>query len=94
MMPITESNVYQHELIGLQARVESSSNTSQNTVRGVIVDETMNTIIISDGFRDKIIQKKDTVFTLSIQKGHSLVVEGSRLLGKSVERVKNKSGGP
>jgi RNase P/RNase MRP subunit p29 len=94
MMPITESNVYQHELIGLQARVESSNNTSQNTVRGVIVDETMNTIIISDGFRDKIIQKKDTVFTLSIQKGYSLVVEGSRLQGKSVERVKNKSGGP
>jgi RNase P/RNase MRP subunit p29 len=93
-MPITESNVYQHELMGLQARVESSNNTSQNTVRGVIVDETMNTIIISDGFRDKIIQKKDAVFTLSIQKGCSLVVEGSRLLGKSVERVKNKSGGP
>ena len=94
MIPITESNVYQHELIGLQARVESSSNPSQNTVRGVIVDETMNTIIISDGFRDKIVQKKDTVFALSIQKGYSFVVEGSRLLGKSIERVKNKSGGP
>ncbi len=94
MMPITELNVHQHELIGLQARVESSTNTSQNIVRGVIVDETMNTITISGGLGDKIIQKKGTNFVLSIQNGYSCVVEGSRLLGKSIERVKNKSGGP
>jgi RNase P/RNase MRP subunit p29 len=93
MMPITESNVHQHELIGLQARVESSRNTSQNIVCGIIVDETMYTITISDGLRDKIIQKKDTSFVLSIQNGYSFVVEGSRLLGKSIERVRNRSGG-
>jgi ribonuclease P protein subunit POP4 len=94
MMPITESNIHQHELIGVQAEVGSSKNPSQNTVNGVIVDETMNTITISDGFRERMIQKKGTNFVLSLQNGCYFVIEGSRFLGRSVERVKNKSGGP
>lgn len=94
MMPITESNIHQHELIGVQAEVESSKNIVQNTVHGIIVDETMNTITISDGFRERMIQKKDTNLVLSLQNGCSFIVEGSRFLGRPVERVKNKNGGP
>ena len=94
MLPITESNVHQHELIGVQARVESGMNPSQNSIHGTIVDETMNTITISDGSRERMIQKKGTDFVLSLQNGCSFLIEGSRFLGRSIERVKNKSGGP
>jgi RNase P/RNase MRP subunit p29 len=94
MMPITESDVYQHELIGVKARVKSSINPSQNMIKGTIVDETMNTITISDGFRTRMIQKRGTDFLLSLQNGCSFIIEGSSLVGRSIERVKNKSGGP
>ena len=93
MMPITESNVHQHELIGLDARIGYSKNASQKRLHGMIVDETTNTITVSDGLREKVIPKKDTSFILSAHDGSSFVVEGSRFLGKPVERVKNNSGG-
>ena len=94
MMPITESNVHQHELIGVQARVESGLNRSQNSIHGTIVDETMNTITISDGFIERMIQKKGTDFVLYLQNGSSFVIEGSRFVGRSIERIKNRNGGP
>jgi len=94
MAPITERNIHQHELISLTASVIRSTNPPQTGVSGLLVDESMNTVTISDGARNRVIPKKGACFRFNLQDGSTVVVEGDRLLGRPVERVKGKAGGP
>ena len=93
MAPVTKSNIYQHELIGLPVKVMCSSNPSQAGISGLLVDESMNTVTISDGVKDRVIQKKDAHFEVTLPNGSTVIVEGDGILGRPVERVKSKAGG-
>jgi ribonuclease P protein subunit POP4 len=91
--PLTKANIHQHELIGLPASVVYSSNPSQVGISGRLVDESMNTITLSDGVKDRRIQKKDAYFQVVLPDRSIVIVEGSRILSRPVERVKGKVGG-
>ena len=93
MVPTTEKNVHQHELIGLHARVVCSSSPSQVDISGLLVDEGMNTVTISDGVKDRMIQKKGACFQLILPDRSTVIVEGHRIQGRPIERVKGKAGG-
>lgn len=93
MVPITEKNIHQHELIGLPASVACSSNPSQVGISGLLVDESMNTVTISDGVKDRRIQKKDACFQIVLHDGSTVIVGGHRIQGRPIERVKGKAGG-
>jgi len=92
-VPLTKSNICQHELIGLHASVACSTNPSQIGVSGLLVDESKNTVTISDGVKDRRIQKKGACFHFALPDGSTVIVEGHRILDRPVERVKGKVGG-
>ena len=78
--------ILNHELIGLEAEVLEDSNSSNVSIKGEVIDETMNTIVINcDGA--KRLAKKNAVFKFKLN-GEAVKVEGSALQGRPEERVK------
>ena len=63
---ITPGNVCRHELIGLKAAVERSTNPSQVGISGIVADETKNMLVIFSGDRLKAVQKKGAVFRMHL----------------------------
>jgi RNase P/RNase MRP subunit p29 len=54
---IDDENIFAHELVGLQARIEESSDISLTGLSGMIVLETKNMISIKTGTGVKHISK-------------------------------------
>jgi ribonuclease P protein subunit POP4 len=78
--------ILNHELIGLEAKVLEDSNPSNVCIKGAVIDETMNTIVIdSDGA--KRVAKKNAVFKFKLN-GEAVKVEVSALQGRPEDRVK------
>lgn len=84
-MKILPKNVKKHELIGLEAEVEDSSNESQVGIEGEVVDETKKTINISG----KIIPKKDSSFIFTLPDDSRVRVNGEIIYSSPEERIKN-----
>lgn len=91
MSKIVPRTLLRHELIGLEARVIDSVNSGYIGIKGRIVDETRNTLIISQEGRDKVIVKENTLFHLSLPDEVIVEVEGRYLVGRPQDRVKRKS---
>jgi RNase P/RNase MRP subunit p29 len=86
-MPIVKENVLRHELIGLKAIVECSSNPSHNGICGVIIDETKGMIVLYDGIKIKKIQKKNTCFNVQLPDCSEILIDGNDICTRSFERV-------
>ncbi|PTD94311.1 ribonuclease P [archaeon SCG-AAA382B04] len=84
-MKITPKNLKKHELIGLKAKVEESTNKSQIGIRGEVVDETQKTINISG----KTISKKDSTFIFTLPDKKRVRVKGEVINSSPEERIKN-----
>ncbi|MCW4049262.1 MAG: ribonuclease P protein subunit [Candidatus Bathyarchaeota archaeon] len=82
------SNILNHELIGLKVEVLHDSNPSNQKIKGVIIDETMKTLVIKQD-RAKRIAKRNAVFKLNLD-GAAVKVEGRALMGRPEDRVKKK----
>jgi ribonuclease P protein subunit POP4 len=93
MVPITGQNIHQHELIGLPTNVVGSSNPCQVGISGFFVDESMKTMTISNGIKDRIIQKEGACFNVTLADGSKIIVEGHSILARPIERVKGKNRG-
>ena len=91
MSPITQRNVIQHELIGLEANVVKSTHPGYVGIRGRIIDETRNTIVILDDDRKKRVQKSVVVLHLRLPEGSVIEVDGKQIVGRPVSRVKKKA---
>jgi len=91
MSPITRRNVIQHELIGLEANVIKSTHPGYVGIRGRIIDETKNTIVILDDDRKKRVQKSVVVLHLRLPEGSVIEVDGKQIVGRPVSRVKKKA---
>jgi len=88
LVPRTPENITRHELIGLEAEVLENSNPYNVNIRGIVIDETMNTLVIDDGGAKRI-AKKNAVFKFKL-KGKSVKVEGWALASRPEDRVKKK----
>ncbi len=100
---ITEKNIIQHELIGLQATILDSPCKNLRNITGEIVDETMNTFKLEYLFDGKqkviMIPKHKTRFKFAIPvdvddpNGSELSVEidGSILTKRPEDRIKKLS---
>ncbi len=80
------TNIINHELIGLEVEVLKDSNSYNEGVKGVISDETMNTLVIENTIVKRI-AKKDAVFKFLLH-DKAVKVEGKVLLGRPENRVK------
>ena len=76
------------ELIGLEAEVLDSRNKSNKGIRGKIIDETRNCIIIKTNDREKKLMKNNVMLRFP-ESGKTL--EGRDITGKPEERIKKKS---
>ncbi|MEM0453365.1 MAG: ribonuclease P protein component 1 [Sulfolobales archaeon] len=85
------NNIVYHELIGLQARVIKHTDKTLEGCSGVVVDETMNTLIIEkDG---KIITVPKFGSRIVFKLPHKDVeVRGEMLVGRPEDRVKKLRG--
>ena len=88
---ITPQNILRHELIGLDVEILESSNPSLVGIRGRVVDETRNTLIIEryDNGKEVIIPKDIAVFKFKLE-SKSVRVLGRFLIGRSEDRLKRK----
>jgi len=84
---ITPENIFGHELIGLETRVSRSSDTSRENLKGIVVDETKNTLVIESKGIEKIVPKNEAEFEFKLGK-EKVKVDGKKILYKPEQRVK------
>jgi ribonuclease P protein subunit POP4 len=87
---ISARNLIRHELIGLFAEVAESDNKTQKGIKGLVVDETKNTLTIETGNGLKKIQKNGSAFIFKIPDGKRVKVDGKKIVVRPEERVKLK----
>jgi ribonuclease P protein subunit POP4 len=87
---ITEKNLVRHELIGLEVEVKKSTNKTQIGIKGRVVDETYNMLVIDKGGKEKKVEKKSCVFVFKLPNGKKVEVEGWVLVGRPEDRIKKK----
>ena len=75
------------ELIGLDVEVIKSSRRELIGLKGVIVDETLNTLKIEAGGREILVPKAVCIFRLKT-KGGSADVDGRDILFRPEDRIK------
>ncbi|MGA8912846.1 MAG: ribonuclease P protein subunit [Nitrososphaeraceae archaeon] len=84
---INDKNIFAHELVGLQARIEESSDRSLIGLSGMIILETKNMISINNGTGVKHISKLVArKLQLCLPLG-SCFINGSSLIGRPEDRV-------
>ena len=89
-MPVTKKNIMQHELIGLEAQVVSSSEPTMLGTYGKILDETRDMLVIEHMSAAKIVPKSGSTFEIKLPDGQKVVIDGNKLVGRPEERVKRK----
>ena len=89
MSPISPKNIVRHELIGLRTKVVKSSNPNYQSISGVVINESLKTLVIETENNEKMISKMNSIFQFSLPIGQVLV-DGSMLYGRPEDRVKKK----
>ena len=89
-MKRTPKNILRHEIIGLRARIVESSNPYQVGIEGVIIDETMRTILFETERGKKRVLKDQVKLLIWLPSGTRIIVEGKELVGRPEDRLKKK----
>ncbi len=89
-MPITPQNLVRHELVGLPIAIAESTNPDQKGLKGVVVDESYNTLTIESKKTEKVILKKTSIFIFTLPDGKRVQVDGKILTGRPEDRIKKK----
>ncbi len=88
-MKITPA-IIQREFIGLDAEVVNSPQSSYVGIKGRVVDETRNTLVILQKEEKKIVVKETAVFHFTIPDGTVLEIDGKTIVGKPEDRIKKR----
>lgn len=84
---ISPQNVIRHELVGLDVLVAHASNPASVGICGRIIDETRNMLIIAAEQGVRRIQKRHSVFRLTLPDGRLVEVNGSLLVMAPEKRI-------
>lgn len=87
---ILPQNILRHELIGLHATISRSTDSSLRGRRGIIVDESKNMLSLDCKGKTVKIPKSTATFRMRLGNGAVVDVEGSRLVGRSENRLKTR----
>ncbi|MCI5866641.1 MAG: ribonuclease P protein component 1 [Methanosphaera sp.] len=87
---ITPQNVFRHELIGLTVEVTDSNHKQNIGIKGKIIDETRNTIVVDTGSQEKQLIKDTVVFTLYLPENKKVSVDGKYIVARPEDRIKKK----
>jgi len=82
-------NILYHELIGLKVRIALHTDPSLVNREGVVIWETMKTLVIRERSGKEItVLKENGVFEIELPNGKKVMVEGIKILGRPEDRVK------
>lgn len=86
----TPENLVRHELIGLDVEVIESKNKKNIGIKGKVIDETKNMLVIerNDGKEVKLI--KDQNIFCFILGDTKVKIDGKLLVGRPEERIRKK----
>lgn len=89
MRDISPFNITQHEIIGLDVLIKKSADPTLRNLKGRVVDETKNMLIIRlvDGRKVKV-NKKICVFRFKLPDGTLVEVDGVKIIGRPEDRIK------
>ena len=90
MSRITPQNILRHELIGLNARVSWSKDPTIRGMRGRVVDESKNMLVLVGGGQIRRIPKDVATFRFKLDNGTLVDVDGLRLLARPENRLKTR----
>jgi ribonuclease P protein subunit POP4 len=82
-MDLTPENLVYHELIGLPVEAEGKSLN----VKGIVVDETRNMLVIEANGADKKIAKDAATFIFTLPDGRRVKVRGDLLQSQPENRI-------
>ena len=85
---ITKGNLPIHELIGLEVEVVRCTDRKMAGTRGVVVDETANTLVLKGAGREFVVPKKACAFRFTLPSGEKADVDGGLIALNPVERPK------
>ncbi len=88
MSPITPKNICRHELIGLEVKVVKSSCPFYVGIKGKVVDETKNMLMVHNGKKKKSLPKNTSEFLFKLPDGCLVMVDGKNLVGRPEDRIK------
>ena len=87
-MAITKGNIVAHELIGLGVEVIRSTDRKMAGMKGEVVDETRNTLVIEKGGAEKVLPKSCCVFRFTLPGGETADVGGKLIAVAPGDRPK------
>jgi len=87
---LTPESLARHELIGLEVRVEDSSNTGQIGLSGQVIDETRNTLLLETNGRVLRLAKKDTSLVFTLPQGQRVRIYGQVLISQPENRINKR----
>ena len=89
-MSLTPESLARHELIGLEVRVEGSSNAGQIGLSGQVIDETRNTLLLETNGRVLRLAKKDTSLVFTLPQGQRVRIYGQVLISQPENRINKR----
>ena len=89
-MNLNPENLARHELIGLEVRVVTSSNSSQIGLSGQVVDETRNTFLLETKAKVLRFAKKNTNLIFTLPDEQNVRVYGSILISQPENRISKR----
>lgn len=87
---ITPKNLIRHELIGLEVKIKNSTDPTLKGVKGKVVDETYNMLVIETSKKEIKVPKKNCVFVFTLPSKLKVQVDGKLLVGRPEDRIKKK----
>ncbi len=87
-MKRTPKNLIYHELIGLEVQVLHHLSENYVGLKGIVIDETKNSLLILTSKGDKRILKKGGKFLFKLSDKVYALINGEDILARPEERVK------
>jgi len=87
---LNPESLARHELIGLQVRVDTSSDPGQVGLKAQVVDETRNMFLLETKARVLRIAKKNTGLIFTLPDGRDVRVCGSILVSQPENRISKR----
>ena len=81
--------MYSGMLIGREIEVLASRDMSMQKLKGLVIDETKNLLVVMTPL-DKQVKIPKSIVTISVSNSlnENLVLEGSKLIGTAADRIK------
>ena len=87
---ITPQKIFRHEFIGLDVEIIDSNHEGFIGIKGIVIDETRNTINIDTGKFEKLVPKAEVTFLFTLPTGEQVAINGKIIVARPEDRIKKK----